>query len=172
MNTMDDSARLQVRAGALLFLLWGVLHVWVGLSGLDAYLNQGLIAQWNMLIGGEQVPRATFVHVLKQPTALAQAQLLVNFCLDVGGYGVLALYVAWELWTRPGWRPYMVGLIVIGLGDLAFLFSLVTPGVIELSFGVILGPVLWALAVIVTPWGLANRFRRDWQDGQGANGSP
>lgn len=160
MNTTDDRARLQVRAGALLFLLWGVLHVWVGLSGLDAYLNQGLIAQWNMLIGGVQVPRATFVHVPEPHTALAQAQLLINFCLDVGGYGILALFVAWELWINPGWRPYLVGLIVIGVGDLAFLFCMVTPGVIERSFGVILGPVLWALAVIVTPWGLATLRRR------------
>jgi len=43
---------------------------------------------------------------------------------------------------------------VIGIGDLAFLFVQVVPGIIELHAGTIGGPVLWFLAAAITPFGL------------------
>ncbi len=49
---------------------------------------------------------------------------------------------------------YVIGLVAIGIGDLAFLFALVTSGVIEFSFAVVLGPLVWFIAVVVTPIGL------------------
>ena len=38
-----------VRVGSVLFAVWGVLHVWVGVEGFRQYLN-GVHAQWEMLI--------------------------------------------------------------------------------------------------------------------------
>jgi hypothetical protein len=148
-----SAARLTVRIGAVLFFLWGVLHIWVGYAGVSAYLA-GLGTQWSLLIGGVNVPRTAFMLPSDAPTALAQSQLLINFCLDVAGYGVLALFVAWGLWTRSSWAAFAIGAVVIGICDLAFSFSLVTPGVIEKTLPVVAGPILWFLAIIVTPLGL------------------
>jgi hypothetical protein len=142
-----------VQLGSILFFLWGVLHLWVGYAGLENYFY-GLAAQWGMLAGGVNVPRGALVIPADGPTALAQSQLLINFCIDVAGYGLLALFVAWGLWARSSWVAFWVGALVIGMGDLAFTFCLVTPGVIEKTFPVVVGPVLWLLAMVVTPIGL------------------
>ena len=61
---------------------------------------------------------------------------------------------------RASWTGYLIGLTAIGIADLAFLFVLVVPGVIELNAGTIAGPVLWFLAVAITPFGLPDQ-RRD-----------
>jgi hypothetical protein len=45
-------------------------------------------------------------------------------------------------------------LVVIGVIDNAFLFTQVTTGLITLNAGTVGGPVLWALACVVTPFGL------------------
>ena len=72
----------------------------------------------------------------------------------MGGYGLLGFYVAWVLWKRASWEAYWLGLILIGIADLAFLFSQVTSGMIELNAGTIGGPVLWFIACLITPMGL------------------
>ena len=154
------SVRWPAKVGAGLFVLWGVLHVWVGAEGVRQYLTAGTPGLWGLLTGGHAVPRAAFVHATDPVTLFAQGQLVLNFCLDVGGYGVLGFFVAWLILKRASWTGYLIGLAVIGVADLAFLFALVVPGVIELSAGTIAGPVLWFLAVAITPFGLPAR-RRD-----------
>lgn len=151
---------LPVRIGAALYLLWSVLHIWVGVEGLHQYLGGDVAAQWNMLIGGSRVPLATFVHTTDAVTAFAHGQLIVNFAVDVGGYGVLGLFVAWMLWTRASWLAYFMGLLLIGIADLAFLFAMVMSGVIALNAGTIGGPVLWFLAVVITPFGMPSLRRK------------
>ena len=37
--------------------------------------------------------------------------LLANFMVDVGGYGVLGLFVAHNLWFQPTWMAYAVGAV-------------------------------------------------------------
>ena len=37
---------------------------------------------------------------------------------------------------------------------LTFLFALVTPGIIEMNAGTVGGPVLWFLAIAISPFGL------------------
>lgn len=150
------------RIGALLFVLWSVLHVWVGYAGLRKYLTQGTPGLWNLLIGGVNVPRAAFQHSTDTVTVYAQGQLLLNFCIDVGGYGVLGLFVAWMIWTRCSWTGYFIGLVVIGIADLTFLFAMVTSGVIESNAGSVGGPVIWFVAVAITPFGLP-KFRKNPQ---------
>jgi len=107
-----------------------------------------------MLIGGTQAPRAAFVHATDAITLYAQGQLILNFCFDVGGYGVLGLAVGWLILNRASWPAYFIGVFVIGIADLAFLFAMVMSGVIELNAGSIGGPVIWFMAIIVTPFGL------------------
>ena len=145
---------IAAKAGAWLFVLWGVLHIWVGYEGIHQYLTNGTSGLWSIVVGGSNAPRAAFVHTTDPVTAFAQGQLLLNFCIDVGGYGVLGLAVAWLILNRASWAAYFIGLFVIGICDLTFLFSLVTSGVIELNAGSVGGPVIWFMALIATPFGM------------------
>ena len=65
-----------------------------------------------------------------------------------------ALFVAWLILKRASWTGYLLGLLVIGIADLTFLFAMVVPGVIELNAGSVGGPVIWFIAVVLTPFGL------------------
>ena len=67
---------------------------------------------------------------------------------------MLGFFVAWMILKRASWTGYLIGLLVIGIADLSFLFALVVVGVIELNAGTVGGPVLWFLAVLITPFGL------------------
>jgi hypothetical protein len=55
------------------------------------------MSQWAMLLGGRAMPREAFVHASDAATAFAHGQLIVNFAVDVGGYGVLGLFVSWMI---------------------------------------------------------------------------
>jgi hypothetical protein len=142
------------RVGAMLFVLWGILHVWVGFAGIQQYVISGATGLWYLLTGGANAPHAAFKYATDALTANAQAHLLLNFCIDVGGYGVLALVVAWWIWVRGSWSAYLIGVVIIGLCDLTFLFSMVTPGIVQLNPGTISGPVIWLIACLLTPFGL------------------
>ncbi len=142
------------KIGGILFLLWAVLHIWVGFEGVHQYLSAGAMEQWNMLLGGVNAPRETFQYTTDVMTNHAQSQLIVNFCIDVGGYGVLGLVVAWMIWVQASWLGYFIGLVIIGICDLAFTFSLLTSGIIEMNAGSVGGPVIWLLAIVITPFGL------------------
>jgi hypothetical protein len=48
-----------------------------------------------------------------------------------------------------------MGVVLIGIADLAFTFLMFFPGqVIEMNVYTVGGPVLWILAVLITPFGL------------------
>lgn len=142
------------KVGAGLFALWSILHIWVGVEGFRQFLGGDVVALWNMLIGGVNMPKEAFQHATDAMTLNAHAHLIANFCLDVGGYGVLGLFVTWMIWARASWTGYLIGLIVIGIGDLSFLFMMVSSGVIEANLPTISGPIIWFLAIIITPFGL------------------
>ncbi|MEI7525839.1 MAG: hypothetical protein WCJ95_15965 [Mariniphaga sp.] len=142
------------KTGAILFAIWSVLHLWVGFEGIHQYVTTGAPGLWNMLAGGSAAPRAAFQHSTDAMTLNVQAHLILNFCIDVAGYGLLGLAVAYYIWTRGSWIAYFLGVIIIGVADLAFLFSMVTPGIIELNAGSMGGPVIWILACLITPFGL------------------
>jgi hypothetical protein len=165
-------AGLAAKAGAALFLLWSVLHIWVGAEGLRVFFGSNIPAnQWDMVIGGANCPKSAFQlpkDILPKnqkdfssypggigPTAYAQSHLILNFCLDVGGYGVMGVLVAYMIYARASWLFFLMGAVLIGIADLSFMFLMVWPGqVIELNAGTVGGPVLWILAMIITPFGL------------------
>lgn len=142
------------RLGAGLFLLWSILHIWVGVEGLRQYSGGDITLFWSMLTGGTNAPR-NLVQIPTDPaTANAHLHTLLNFTVDVGGYGALGLFVSWLLWTRGTWLGYLLGLVVIGIADLTFTFAMLLSGVIEPTLPAIAGPVIWLVAVICTPFGL------------------
>ena len=143
------------KAGALLFLLWSVLHLWVPFEGFRVHAAEGIAGTARMLTGGRAVPHGAYQLPKDAATAAAQTHLFLNFVTDVGGYGALGLFVARGLWLdEHAWLCYALGAFVIGIADLAFTFFMVLPGIIELNLGTVAGPVIWLLAVAVTPLGL------------------
>jgi hypothetical protein len=159
-TTSHPATGTAAKVGAVLFLLWSILHIWVGYEGVHQYLSQGTPGLWNMVVGGSRVPHNAFQHTQDAATAYAQGQLLLNFCLDVGGYGVLGLVVAWLIWTQASWLGYFLGVVIIGIADMSFLLVMVTSGVIAFSVESISGPVIWFLAILITPLGLPTLKRR------------
>lgn len=88
---------------------------------------------------------------------LSQA-LFKNFVTDVGGYGLMGLFVAAGiLYSSEPWAWLALGTVCIGVADLAFLFFMVLSGTIELNAGTVAGPIIWFLAVGITPFGLPGR---------------
>ena len=54
--------------------------------------------------------------------------------------------VAWMLWAYRSVSAFLIGVFIIGLADLSFLFLMVTPGIIEPNIPTISGPILWFIA--------------------------
>lgn len=148
------SIGIAAKVGAWLLVLWGVLHMWVGVEGLRLYVATGTPGMWNMVGGGRAVPSAAFVHATDPVTLFAHGQLLLNFFIDVGGYGVLGFFAAWLILKQGSWTGYFIAAVVIGIADLAFLFTQVLSGVAPMGFPQLIGPILWFLAVALTPFGL------------------
>lgn len=146
---------LAAKIGAGLIVLWSILHIWVGGDGLAKFFAGDVKAQWEGFLGGTRAPIEAFVHTTDAVTANVHAHMIVNFCVDVGGYGVLGLVAAWLVWKQASWLGYLLFVVIIGIADLAFTFAMVTPGIIVLNAGTVGGPVLWVLACAITPFGLA-----------------
>lgn len=150
-----SSSPVALKAGAALFALWSVLHLWVPLEGYRVYAAEGNVGAWRMVTGGAAVPHGAYQQPADAASVLAQSRLFLNFVTDVGGLGVLGLFVAHGLWHNVNARfCFTLGAVVIGIADLAFLFLMVTSGVISAGPGAVAGPVIWFLALLVTPFGL------------------
>jgi hypothetical protein len=152
--TASPLVRAPAKIGAGLFLLWSILHIYVGVAGAVEYFTGNISSQWTMLIGGANAPVSGFQFPTDALTANAQSHLILNFCLDVGGYGVLGVIVAWMIWRRASWTGFLIGLVAIGIADLGFLFAMVTSGIIVANVATVAGPIIWFLAVLVTPFGM------------------
>ena len=140
------------KIGAVLFLLWGILHLWVPYNGFGEYYTKG--TGLYMMVGGETVGKNDLKLPKDDKTMLVINNLFLNFVSNVGSSGILAIIVAYMLWNGINtWIAYLIGVLCIGIVDLAFVWFMVVSGIIEKSFPVIVGPLLWFLAVIITPIG-------------------
>ncbi len=147
------------RIGAGLFALWGVLHLWVGYEGTRLYVASPGQEQWGMFIGGTKAPFGAFRFPTDPVTTHVHANLILNFCFDVAGYGALGILVSWLLFRRASWLAFLMGALLIGFCDLSFTFLQMTSGIIQLNVPTVSGPIIWLLAVIITPFGMPP-FRR------------
>ena len=140
------------KIGAILFLLWGILHLWVPYNGFSEYYKKG--TGLHMMIGGETVGMNDLKLPKDDKTMLVINNLFLNFVTNIGSSGILAIIIAYMLWKGiNSWIAYLIGVICIGIVDLAFVWFMDLSGIIKQSFPVIVGPLLWVLAVIITPIG-------------------
>lgn len=148
------------KAGALFLALWGILHIWVGYEGIHRYMTMDIGGMWEMVAGGSNAPRNLMQATNDALTANVQKHLLLNFCLDVGGYGVLGLILAWVIFKRGSWVAYFIAVVAIGIADLSFAFALVTSGIIEPNIPTISGPIIWVIAMGLIPFGLPSLTKK------------
>ena len=163
-NTKTENQKVlnnAIKIGSVAYIIWGVLHIYVGFIGISQYITDPNKGLWSALIGGEKMPVEKFQFATDPMTLKVTANFILNFCLDVAGYGILGILLGVMLWknTKP-WLAYFIGLFIIGLADLSFLFLQVTPGHIKGDWGTYGGPVLWFIAIVVLPFGLP-KFNRN-----------
>jgi hypothetical protein len=107
-----------------------------------------------MMVGGETVSKNDLKLPKDDKTMLVINNLFLNFVTNIGSSGILAIIVAYMLWNGiNSWIAYLIGVLCIGIVDLAFVWFMDLSGIIKQSFPVIVGPLLWVLAVIITPIG-------------------
>lgn len=156
-NKIESKKELNtaIKIGSMAYLLWGVLHLWVGYEGIHQYIINPDKGLWGMLTGGNFAPTNKYQFATDPITLKVHANFILNFCLDVAGYGLLGIFVATMLckMSKP-WLAYFIGFFVIGLGDLSFLFLQVIPEHIKGDLATYGGPALWFIAIIVLPFGL------------------
>ncbi len=161
---MENQNKLHtaVKIGSLAYVLWGVLHLYVGFMGISLYITDPDRGLWSSLIGGDKMPVDKFQFATDPMTLKVTANFILNFCLDVAGYGLLGMLLGVMLWKKSKpWLAYFIGLFIIGVADLSFLFLQVTPGHIKGDWGTYGGPVLWFIAVVILPFGLPTFSRKE-----------
>jgi len=113
-------ARRWATGAAALYVLWGLLHMGLGVSMVISALADG-------------VPDAE----------LAAESLLFFICVTVlGGQAIFVALAMNRVNNRIG---YWINVVVLGIVDVAFLVFLVLPGHVDLVGGTA-GPVIWLLA--------------------------
>ncbi len=148
---------LAAKLGSILFLVWSVLHIYVGIAGILAFFGGTTDTQFQMLFSGTNAPWSAIHLPTDGVTRNALSHLFGNFVVDVGGYGILGLLVSWLIFKQGSWLGYFLGVFLIGISDLAFTLFMVVPGIISFNWESISGPVIWLIAVILTPFGLPRR---------------
>ncbi len=156
----SSGLRAAGKIGAALFALWGVLHLWVGFEGLHQYLSSPAEGQWKMFIGGSKAPFSAFTFPTDPTTIHVHANLILNFCIDVAGYGMLGIFAAWLIYKRASWTAYLLGVFLVGISDVSFTFLQMTSGIIALNVPTVSGPIIWLVAAIITPFGMPPFSRR------------
>jgi hypothetical protein len=131
-----------IKAGAVMYMLWGVVHFFGVMNGL-IYLTQG--------------SDALLAAVLPQPPAApgavpdAAVALLVNHNLNLTVFGVLAIWCGVALW-RGSRSTFWIALVILGLANLTFVIAVLAPGHVPLAVG-ILGLSPYVLGAVLTSLG-------------------
>jgi len=140
------------KIGAVLYILWGALHVvWGGfmLKLLSSDAPQGAVAMVGSALRADQLPETLNPVV----TALLQQH---NYNLVWVGFFAIAVAVYFN-W-KNSWHGYWYNLIVVSAIDLGFIFAIVVPGTILLKDG-LPGPLLWVGAVVFSTIGILKNKR-------------
>src|SRR5207248_1044243 len=135
-------------AGAVFFVLSGVLHLLAALTGVLGYVQSGPTGV--LTAYGGAAPPAEPGRLL----ALAGG-IGLNYSLDLAGFGVLGIWVAVTIW-RGQRMGLWLGAVVLGTADAAFVLALGLPGYVPVADGFV-GPLLYLLAVAFSAAGLLRK---------------
>ena len=127
-----------VKAGAVFFVLWGLLHIAVGLSTAGQFITSGPAGVFS---GFGASPSPSEVG----PALQLAGHIALDFGLILAGYGLLAIWAALLIW-RGQRLGFWLATVMLGVADGAFIVALMVPGFISPAAGG-LGPLLYVLGV-------------------------
>lgn len=110
------------RAGAILYILWGLLHV------------------------GAAYGTYSLAQTAADPVVGARVEQMAAYLLVIA-IATIAVAVRWN-WRNAAFG-YWFNLMLVSVADIIFLVVVVVPGHIPLGRG-LPGPILWILAVIAS----------------------
>lgn len=141
-----------IKTGTIMFFLWGVLHMYAGGLMSIPFFTQGPGA--NLAVIGIAMDKPL------SPDLIASSHIALNFGLDLAGYGVLAIWLSVMMWQgRNMLLNYTMLVVMLGIADAAFIYSLLMPGYSPLLEG-IAGPLLYTLGVMLSGFGLFITHKR------------
>jgi hypothetical protein len=140
---MQANSVRMVKAGAVVLVLWGVLHVFFGMYALISLWTDDGAAMMGVfgtgVSGTIADPGALVAHVVGQ-----HAANLVIF----GVFGIVLARLMWQ-----GSRLALgLSVLVLGSADVAFVIALLIPGYIALQDG-LMGPMLFVASTALAGWG-------------------
>lgn len=140
-----ESNRLN-KIGAVLFVIWGVIHILIAGSALVSFYTAGpieMFAEAELTIQPSQMD-AILEHL---------ANIVAEYYFDLLALGILAIIVGVTLVWENDPLGFWINLIVLGIADFAFLFLEIVPGYQPL-IPPVLGPLIYVLAVLFTGAGI------------------
>lgn len=136
------------RIGAIFYALWGILHI-LGAAVLLQQASSGGATTVFATIGS-----ATPVADLPQVAGGLATAVLTYYAWNLLWVGLFVLVVAIWLNWKNSLLGFWLNLVVVGAVDLGLLFTLIAPGHMALSDG-LLGVGLWLPALLFSAIGLA-----------------
>ncbi len=133
------------KIGAVMYVLWGILHVMFGATMLYQLTISGTAALASVATA---VPPAD----LPQDLGGAASGLIAQHAWNLLWFGLFGIYVGWKMNWKNSPTGYWLNLLVISAADLGFIFAILIPGYITIADG-IMGPALWLLAVVFSTVG-------------------
>jgi len=138
------------KIAAVLYALWGLLHIYFGIWMLYALGTEGAAAV--IAIVGSGVDPSTLPTELDPVTAATIGQHAWNILW----FGIFALVVAVLFNWKNSVAGYWANLVVVSAADSGFAVAIMIPGYIALADG-IEGPLLWIPALIFSTIAYRNR---------------
>jgi hypothetical protein len=142
---MPTSPNRLIKLGALMFILWGILHILVGAVAVVAYATKGPIGIFTAY-------GATLESQDTGQTLMLAANIALEFSIILAGYGILSIWAAFVMY-RGQELGFWLNTVLLGIVDAAFVYALMLPGYIPVDQG-IGGPVLYVAGVVLSAIGL------------------
>jgi hypothetical protein len=144
-----------LKSGAIMYFLWGLLHVIAGFLLVVPFFADGIEGLWGFYGFGLKPEDIT-------PVLVAASHVALNFGFDLAGYGVLAIILSWFIWkSHMVVTSFWILVIMLGIADVAFVYAQMMPGYVSLAEG-IPGPILYVLGTALCGYSLHinNKFKR------------
>ena len=129
-----------LKTSVLMFVLWSVMHLFVGIAGTQSYISSG--ANGIMAFFGS----ALVVKNQLGPVSELAGHVALDDAINILGYGVLGIMASLMMW-----RGQRIGLwlniILLGICDFAFAITMLGHGDIAPIDG-IWGPVLYVIGSV------------------------
>ena len=142
------SARVVTRAGAVLFALWGLLHVAGGAAMLVSLSGQGADGLMALVATSSRIP------ALPEGALGPLAGVLGQHAWDLLVVGFMVTVIAVTMNWKGSRAGFWLNTSLVSGVDVGLTLFMVVPGVMNLA-DALPGVVLWIPAVALSAWGLA-----------------